>query len=144
MTQMVVKLKEYNSAAEIAKMLDSEITRTKSMLGEYLRRLDEIRTLAERSKKVRSVIYKLTGKRAAASTLGELTVGDLNVILDATPLHELTVIQEAVRSQQERLLKLQKGLEDIKWADQIEDAEGLEFMVLENDNVPTQILLKIS
>jgi len=144
MTQMVVKLKEYNSAAEIAKMLDSEITRTKSMLGEYLRRLDEIRTLAERSKKVRSVIYKLTGKRAAASMLGELTVGDLNVILDATPLHELTVIQEAVRSQQERLLKLQKGLEDIKWADQIEDAEGLKFMVLENDNVPTQILLKIS
>jgi hypothetical protein len=144
MTKMVVELKEYNSAVEIAKMLDSEITRTRSMLGEYLRRLDEIRTLAERSKKVRDVVYKLAGKKAAASTLGDITVGDLNVILDANPFHELTTIEEAVRSQQERLLKMQKALEDMKWADQIEEAEGLKFMVLENDNVPTKILLKIS
>jgi hypothetical protein len=140
---LVIELKEYQSAAEIAKMLDTEITRTKSMLGEYLRRLDEIRTLAERSKKVRDVVYKLAGKKAAASTLGDITVGDLNVILDANPFHELTAIEEAVRSQQDRLLILQKTRESMKWVDQIEDTDGLKYLVVENDGVPTRILLKI-
>src|SRR5512136_1187698 len=141
---MVIELKEYESATAIAKTLDSEIVRTKSMLGEYLRRLDEIRTLAERSKKVRDVVFKLAGKKAAATTLGEINVGDLNVVLDANPFHELTAIEEAVRSQQDRLLVLQKAREALKWVDQIEDTEGLKYIVLENDGVPARILLKIS
>ncbi len=114
------------------------------MLGEYLRRLDEIRALAERSKKVREVVFKLAGKKAAQSSLGEITVGDLNVVLDANPFHELTAIEDAVRSQQDRLLILQKAREAMKWVDQIEDAEGLKYLVLENDGVPARILLKIT
>jgi len=141
---MVVELKEYQSAIEIAKALDSEITRTKSTLGEYLRRLDEIRSLAERSKKVRELVFKLAGKKSAQATLGEITVGDLNVVLDANPFHELTAIEDAVRSQQDRLLVLQKAREAMKWVDQIEDADGLKYLVLENDGVPARILLKIS
>jgi len=141
---MVVELKEYQSALDIAKAMDTEISRTKSILGEYLRRLDEIRALAERSKKVREVVFKLAGKKAAQSSLGEITVGDLNVVLDANPFHELTAIEDAVRSQQDRLLVLQKAHEAMKWVDQIEDAEGLKYLVLENDGVPARILLKIS
>jgi len=51
---MVTQLKEYNSAQSIADALDKDLSETKSLLGEYLRRLDEIRTLAEKSKKVRA------------------------------------------------------------------------------------------
>jgi len=141
---MVVELKEYESAAEIAKTLDQEIAHTKSMLGEYLRRLDEIRALAERSKKIRDVVFKLAGKKASPNSLGEITVGDLNVVLDANPFHELMAIEEAVRSQQERLLVLQKAREALKWVDQIEDTEGLRYLVLESDGVPERILLKVS
>ena len=141
---MVVELKEYESAGEIAKCLDSEVSRTKSMLGEYLRRLDEIRSLAERSKKVRDVVFKLAGKKAGQQNLGEMTVGNLSVILDANPFHELTAIEEAVRSQQERLLVLQKTREALNWVDQIEDTEGLRYLVLENDGIPEKILLKIA
>jgi hypothetical protein len=141
---MVVELKEYDSANEIAKTLDSGIAQTKSMLGDYLRRLDEIRTLAERSKKIRDVVFKLAGKKGAQQNLGEITVGNLNVVLDANPFHELTAIEEAVRSQQERLLVLQKAREALKWVDQIEDTEGLKYLVLESDGVPEKILLKIA
>ncbi|UCD40247.1 MAG: hypothetical protein JSV87_01500, partial [Candidatus Bathyarchaeota archaeon] len=132
------------SAAEIAKSLDNEISRTKSMLGEYLRRLDEIRALAERSKKIRDVVFKLAGKKGGQQNLGEMTVGNLNVVLDANPFHELTAIEEAVRSQQERLLVLQKTREALNWVDQIEDTEGLRYLVLESDGIPEKILLKIA
>jgi len=141
---MVVELKEYESAVDIAKGIEQEISRTKSVLGEYLRRLDEIRTLAERSKKIREVVFKLAGKKAAVNSLGEITVGDLNVVLDANPFHELTAIEEVVRSQQDRLLVLQKAREALNWVDQIGDTEGLKYLVLESDGVPERILLKIS
>ncbi len=141
---MVVELKEYESASEIARTIDDEISRTKSMLGEYLRRLDEIRALAERSKKIRDVVFKLAGKKANQETLGEIAVGGLSVVLDANPFHELTAIEEVVRSQQDRLLVLQKSREALNWVDQIGDTDGLKYLVLERDGVPDRILFKIS
>ncbi len=141
---MVVELKEYDSATEISRTIDEEITRTKSMLGEYLRRLDEIRALAERSKKIRDVVFKLAGKKATQENLGEISVGGLNVVLDANPFHELTAIEEVVRSQQDRLLVLQKSREALKWVDQIGDTDGLLYIVLEKDGVPERILFKVS
>jgi hypothetical protein len=143
-SKMVVELKEYDSATEIAKDIEGKITATKSLLGEYLRRLDEIRNLAERSKKIRDVVFKLAGKKGVQENLGEISVGGLNVILDANPFHELTAIEEVVRSQQERLLVLQKAREALKWVDQIGDTEGLKYLVLENDGVPERILFKVS
>ena len=141
---MVIELKEYESAVDIASAMDEDISKTKSILGEYLRRLDSIRNLAERSKKIREVVFKLAGKKTAQSSLGEITVGDLSVILDANPFHELTAIEQVVRSQQDRLLVLQKARDALNWVDQIGDTEGLKYIVLENDGVPEQILLKIS
>jgi len=141
---MVIELKEYESAVDIAKAMDNDISQTKSILGEYLRRLDSIRNLAERSKKIREVVFKLAGKKSAQSSLGEIEVGDLSVILDANPFHELTAIEQVVRSQQDRLLVLQKARDALNWVDQIGDTEGLKYLVMENDGVPERILLKIS
>lgn len=141
---MVVEIKEYTSADEIAGTLDKKISETKSTLGEYLRRLDDIRALAEKSKKIREVVMKLAGKKASAETLGEITIGKLNIVLDATPFHELTAIEEVVRSHQERLLVLQKAREALKWLDQLGDTEGLNYLVVENEGVPERILFKLS
>ena len=140
---MVTQIKEYGSAEEIAEKLDKEIGDTKSTLGEYLRRLDEIRNIAEKSKKIREVVLKLAGKKASNETLGEISVGTLNIVLDANPFHELTAIEAVVRSHQERLLFLQKAREALKWLDQLGDTEGLKYLVLENEGVPERILFKI-
>ena len=65
---MVTQIKEYTSAQAIAEALDKELSETKSVLGEYLRRLDEIRTIAEKSKKIREVVMKLAGKNHPLKT----------------------------------------------------------------------------
>lgn len=141
---MVVEIKEYSSAEQLAERLDKEIGDTKSTLGEYLRRLDEIRTIAEKSKKVREVVLKLAGKKGQSEGMGEITVGSLNIILDSNPFHELTAIESVVRSFQERLLVLQKAREALKWLDQLGDTEGLKYLVVENEGVPERILFKLS
>ncbi|MCS7114322.1 MAG: hypothetical protein RMJ15_07535 [Nitrososphaerota archaeon] len=140
---MVVEIKEYNSAVQIAETLDKAISDTKSILGEYLRRLDEIRALAEKSKKIREVVMKLAGKKVATESLGEITIGSLSIVLDSNPFHELTAIEQVVRSYQERLLTLQKAREALKWLDQLGDTEGLKYIVVETDGVPERILFKI-
>lgn len=141
---MVTQIKEYTSAQAIAEALDKELSETKSVLGEYLRRLDEIRTLAEKSKKVRDVVMKLAGKKPTADNPSEITIGTLNIVLDASPFHELTAIESVVRSRQERLLVLQKVREALKWLDQLGDTDGLKYLVLEDEGVPERILFKIS
>lgn len=140
---MVVEIKEFGSTEEIEEALDKEISETKSTLGEYLRRLDEIRALAEKSKKIRQVVMKLAGKKAVAESLGEISVGSLNVVLDANPLDELAAIESVVRSHQERLLTLQKAREALKPLDQLGDTDGMKFLVVESNGVPERILLKL-
>ena len=140
---MVTQIKEYTSAQAIADALDKQLSETKSVLGEYLRKLDEIRTLAEKSKKIREVVLKLAGKKAPTESQSEITVGTLNIVLDAAPFHELTAIESVVRSHQERLLVLQKVREALKWLDQLGDTEGLKYIVVEDDGIPERILFKI-
>ncbi len=141
---MVTQIKEYTSAQAIADAMDKQLSETKSVLGEYLRKLDEIRTLAEKSKKVREVVMKLAGKKAPTENTSEITVGTLNIVLDANPFHELTAIESVVRSHQERLLVLQKVREALKWLDQLGDTEGLKYLVVEDEGIPERILFKIS
>ena len=141
---MTVQIKEYGTSEEIAGTLDKQISETKTNLGEYLRKLEEIQAIAEKSKKLREVMLKLAGKKNAVENLGEITIGSLNVVLDATPVHELAAIESVVRNQQERLLNLQKAREGLKWLDQLGDTEGLKFIVVENQNIPERILLKVS
>ena len=141
---MTVKIVEFGSAEEIEETLDKEISETKSTLGAYLRRLDDIRSLAEKSKKIREVVMKLAGKRGDPESLGEVKVGDLNVVLDATPLDELSAIEAVVRSHQERLLQLQKAREALKPLDELGDTDGMQILVVETDGIPGRILLKIS
>jgi hypothetical protein len=141
---MVVEIKEYRSVGELEEKLEREMSDTKSTLGEYLRRLDEIRSLAEKSKKIREVVMKLAGKKTAAESLGEIAMGNLTIVLDATPFEELTAIESVVRSHQERLLVLQKALEGLKPLDQLGDSGDIKYLVLENEGVPERILFKVS
>ena len=141
---MVVELKEFESVEEIEKTLEKEISQTKSTLGEYLRRLDEIRSLAEKSKKIREVVMKLAGKKVSAASLGEISIDDMNVVLDANALDELNAMESVVRSHQERLLTLQKAREALKPLGDLGDNDGMKYLVLETDGVPERILLKVS
>jgi hypothetical protein len=89
-------------------------------------------------------VLKLAGKKAPTDSPGEITVGPLSIILDATPFHELSAIESVVRSHQERLLVLQKVREALKWLDQLGDTEGLKYLVLEDEGIPERILFKIA
>lgn len=140
---MVIEIKEYNSTDEISNTLNKEIAYTKSALGGYLRRLDEIRSLAEKAKRIREIVMKLAGKKYEKENLGEISMGNINIVLDANPLDELVVIESVVRSQQERLLTLQKAREGLKPFEQFSETDGLKLQVIQNNGIPERILVRI-
>ena len=142
--KMVIQVKEYSSTQEITEGLDQQLTKTKTTLGENLRRLDEFRTIAEKSKKIREVVMKLSGKKPIAENQNEISIGGLEIVLDSNPLHELAAIEVTVRSYQEHLNVLQKVRESLKWLEQLGDTEGLKFQVVEDDGIPKRILFKLS
>jgi len=139
-----VGIKEYSSAMEIAEKIDKEIAATKSALGEYLRQLDDVRAVAEKSKRLHDVVAKVAGKKQSIEKPDQIDVNGLEIVLDATPLHELTAIESVVKSHQQRLLALQKAKDALAPLDQFGDTEGIRYLVLEKEGIPEQILLKIS
>jgi len=140
---VLVEIKEFDTVEEIEETIDKEISEIKSKLGNYLQRLDGIRMLAEKTKKVRQVVLKLAGKKDSAESFGEISMDGVNVVLDASAVDELSALESVVRSYQERLLKVQKAREGLKPLDEIGDAEGVKFLVVESDGVPERILFKI-
>jgi hypothetical protein len=139
-----VGIVEYGSAEEIAEHVDAEIADAKSALGGYLRMLDDVRAVAEKSKKLHDVVAKVSGRKQRAENVEQVDVNGLAIVLDATPLHELEALEGVLRSHQERLLALQKAKDALTPLDQFGGTEGISYLVLEREGVPEQILLKIS
>jgi hypothetical protein len=135
---------EYSSTVEIAEHIDKEIAHTKSVLGEYLRQLDDVRGVAEKSKKLHDLVAQVSGKKQPKENREQIDVNCLAIVLDATPLHELEALESVLRSHQQRLLALQKTKEALESLDSLDDTEGMRILVLEKEGVPKQILLKIS
>ena len=138
-----VGIKEYGSAVEIEEKVDREIAAAKSALGESLRRLDNVRAVAEKSKRLHDIVAKVTGKKQVVENAEQIEVNGLEIVLDATPLQELTSIESVVRSHQQRLLDLQKAKEALEPLEQFGNTEGIRYLVLEKQGIPEQILLKI-
>ena len=139
-----VGIKEYNSASEIAEKIDKEIAETKSTLGKYLRQLDDKRSIAEKSKRLHDVVTKLANKKETKENPTQIEVNGLEIVLDATPLNELTAIESVVKSHQQRLIALQKAKEALETLDPLGDTEGIRYLVLEKEGIPERILLKLS
>ncbi len=139
-----VGIKEYNSALEISEKIDSEIDETKSALGTYLRQLDDKRATAEKAKRLHDVVAKMANKKVTKECSNQIEVNGLEIVLDATAINELTVIENVVKSQQQRLMALQQAKEALKTLDQVGDIEGIKYLALEREGIPEQILLKLS
>jgi hypothetical protein len=88
---------------------------------------------------------KSSGKKNEVNEgLGEIEVGNIKIVLDANPSQQMTAIESAVKSHQERLLILQQARQGLKPLEQLGSTEGLEFIVLEKQMLPELVMLKTS
>jgi hypothetical protein len=139
---MVTEIKEYESFKQMAEKIDENTAETKSKLGNYLLKLDQVRASAEKSRKIRQAVMKLDAKTNSAEPENEVALEGLRIVLDANSTHEQTVMEIAAQSLQEHLLGLQKSREALKCFDSIDDSTGLNYLVIQNEGIPECILLR--
>ena len=136
-------IKEYSSFSQLSNRINKEISQTKSKLGKYLFQIDKKKSIAEKSKKIRTAVYKLAEKKENENDQDKFEIDGLEIILDATPRHEIEVLERVVSSQQSRLNYLQKTLEALKGLNQLREVQGVNFFVVEKYGVPDRILLTV-
>lgn len=136
-------IKKYSSFSQLSDRINKEISQTKSKLGKYLFQIDKKKSIAEKSKKIRTAVYKLAEKKENGNDQDKFEIDGLQIILDATPRHEIEVLERVVSSQQSRLNYLQKTLEALKGLNQLREIQGVNFFVVEKYGVPDRILLTV-
>lgn len=141
--EKIFAIRNYSSFLQLEEMIDKEISKTKSKLGEYLLEIDKKRICAEKSKKIRNAVYKIAEKTSSNVNQGEFEINGYQIILDAKPRHEIDALENVVKSHQDHLQLLQKIKEAIKEFDQLENISGVNFLVVEKYGVPMKILLSV-
>ena len=121
------KIKEYSSARQITEEIDEEIATTKTKIGEYLHKLDYLRTVTSNATdKKREQIY----------------VNGIELIVTTKPLNELIAMEMAARSHIERLTALKMAKESLELLEIFSNIRGMKYLVLEKEGIPERILIK--
>lgn len=132
------EVKEFSSVAEFIKDLDDDISELRRRMGEFLKRLEELRIRAEQERRIRELLAKLGMKSEAAANV--VSLRGLTVIFNPTAEQEQTALEVAVENLNNKLAALQamrKELEVFGGAELI-----AKIRVVYVDGIPRAVLFK--
>jgi len=133
----------FNTPDELKKFLDDEIGRIRTLLGDYLRRLEENRIKTEKLKKAQEAIIKFAGEKQIPSLEGrEIDLSGFKVFVNPSLRQEMDVLEDIVKSLQDKLntiQKIRKALEPLTGFE-----EGIVTIVaIISDNVPIKLMIHL-
>ncbi|OYT50542.1 MAG: hypothetical protein B6U73_03805 [Desulfurococcales archaeon ex4484_204] len=137
---MVIALREFSSLKEFIKSIDDEINELRKGLGELLRKLEEVRIRAEQERKIRELLSKL-GRELPSTLPNVIDFKNTRLILNPTPEQEVSSLEQAVESINNRVTYLQAIRKDLEvlGASDIE----VKVVVIYVESLPRIILLKM-
>lgn len=137
---MSITVREFPSIGEFAKSLDDLIAEYRKMLGDLLRKLEELRIKSEQEKKLKSILTKLGVAETTPPNVLELR--NLRIVVNPSPHQELSALEalvEALNNKISALAAIRKDLETLSGLD-----VGLKILVVYIDDVPRTVMLKFS
>jgi len=136
---MSVVIREFNSVNELLKFLDDEIANYRRVLGEMLKRLEELRVRAEQEKKLKSVLTKLG--LPETQTQNEVALRNIRIVVNPSASQELAALEQAAESLNNRLTQLMAIRKEVEVLSNI-DVE-VKIALVYVDNIPRIILLRM-
>lgn len=111
---MGISLSFFDSTADLIKYIDQELTETKGLLLSHTRKVEEARKRFDAAKK------EETSKNSKASRSGLLgntkqlsDIKDFKVLVDPSPDYELNLLDEAIKTAQEKIEALEKAKKEV-------------------------------
>lgn len=133
-------LKNFGTPEDLKKFLDEEMGKVRTMLGDYLRRLEETRAKSEKMKKAHDALIKFAGeKQLPPLDAREIDIMGLKIIVNPGPKQEMESLEEVVKSMQDRLNTIQKVR---KAFDPLSTEEGIvTITAVMADNLPIRLMI---
>ncbi|RLE80369.1 MAG: hypothetical protein DRJ52_06525 [Thermoprotei archaeon] len=133
----------FNSFEELLTYIDEEISETKKQIESLSDRYKELKIKAEKLKRLDEVFSKIIGSKSPA--INEIDIAGLKVVVGARAIDELTVIEEVLRSLNDKLNSLSKVRKIIEYlARTTGGIEGFSLLVETFNGIPARILIKES
>ncbi|MEM3437612.1 MAG: hypothetical protein QXP55_03635 [Nitrososphaerales archaeon] len=141
--QTSLEFKTFNTPDELKKFLDDEIGRIRTLLGDYLRRLEENRIKTEKLRKAQEAIVKLAGEKQLTSFEGrEIDLSGLKVLVNPSLRQETEVLEDIVKSLQDKLNIIQKIRKALDPLTSFE--EGIvTIATVMSDNIPLKLMIHL-
>lgn len=133
----------FNSFEELLSYVEEEISKARKQIESLSERYKELKVKAERLKRLDEVFSKIIGSKA--TSIYEVDIAGLKVIVGARAIDELIVIEEVLRSLNDKISSLSKVRKIIEYlARTTGDIEGFSLLVETCNGIPARILIKES
>ena len=135
-----VVVKEYSSVTELLKSIDDVISDLRKTLGEYLRRIEELRVKVEQETKLKAVLGKLG--LTTTPPPNELSLRNVRVVVNPTAEQELGSLEAALEGLNARLTQLTSIRKDLDVLSSLGDT-SVKITVICVDGVPKSVFIRI-
>ena len=133
-------VREYSSVSEFIKSIDDELNDLRKVLGELLRRLEELRVKAEQEKKLKELLAKLGGGAPPAQS-NVIELKNVRLMLNPSPEQEVSALEQAIESINNKVVQLQAIRKDLE----VLSGSSLEIKVqaIYFDGLPKIVILRM-
>ncbi|MCE4617740.1 MAG: hypothetical protein F7C32_04065 [Desulfurococcales archaeon] len=139
----VIEITQFDNVSNLLQYLDAKISELRTQLGDYLRKLENMKVKAETMLKFESLLGELAKGAGGASTSGkELELGQVKVLINPSPKQELELMIDVVRSLQDRIVTLEKIRKNIEPLSKLSDID-LSLEVIFRNSIPSQIIIRM-
>ncbi|MEM4481753.1 MAG: hypothetical protein QXK88_02875 [Desulfurococcaceae archaeon] len=138
---MSIITKEFLSVGELLKSLDDLIADYRKILGELLRRIEELRVKSEQETKLKSVLSKLG--MPAGTTTNIVDLRSVKVLVNPFPQQELSSLETAVEALNNKITTLTAIRKDLEVLSGVGNG-GLRIIVVFVDDLPKNVILKFA
>jgi prefoldin subunit 5 len=135
-----VVVKEFSNVAELLKSIDDAISDLRKTLGEYLRRIEELRVKVEQETKLKAILGKLG--LTTTSPPNELSLRNVRVVVNPTAEQELGSLEAALEGLNARLTQLTSIRKDLDVLSSLGDT-SVKITVIYVDGVPKSVFIRI-
>lgn len=137
---MAITINFFDNVSELSKYVEQAVSDTKTTLGSHLKVVEDVRKRYDKAMKRYEGFKKLTkGKSDHLRDTKQLEVAGFKVLVNPTSEYELTLMEEAITSLQDRLAAFEKTKELFP---AVSD-ENMKIGMVLNDGTPTGFLFYV-
>ena len=137
---MAITVNFFDNVSELSKYVDKAVADTKAELGTHMKLVEDVRKRYDKAKKRYEGFKKLThGKSDHLRDTKQLEVAGFRVLVNPTSEYELTLMEDAITSLQDRLTAFEKTRELFP---AVSD-ENMRIAIVLNDGTPTGFLFYV-